>query len=336
MELSKDTYLYLTQFADNRTILNMLSVNKKFNDDMFFEQVMKRKYPLLISQKQNYETWKHFFLKNIYYISKIEEQYGIPYIPTTLNIPKTMYKSGDIIYNLAVNMASYAGDIGLVKKIMKNHPEDFKYSDSLYIPLMFAAIGNHKDIIELMIQKGADINYGLRGAAESGNLELVNYMIKQGADDWDMGLIGASSGGNLELVKLMINKGADDFDVALSEAAGGGHIDIVELMLQKGATNVDYALMGSATLGIAKLMIEHGAKDFNYALIVASREGNIEIIDFLIEKGAANLNEALIAALDWGNIDVAKHLINKGATNIDEALEKAKLNNNKLVVNYLK
>lgn len=39
MELTKDTYLYLTNFADDRTILNILSVNKKFNDPIFFQQI---------------------------------------------------------------------------------------------------------------------------------------------------------------------------------------------------------------------------------------------------------------------------------------------------------
>ena len=61
MELNKDTYLYLTRFADDRTILNMLSVNKKFNDDKFFEEVMRRKYPLLIGFKSDRQTWKQFY-----------------------------------------------------------------------------------------------------------------------------------------------------------------------------------------------------------------------------------------------------------------------------------
>ena len=59
MELNKDTYLYLAQFADDRTILNMLSVNKKFNDPEFFRQVMTRKYTLLIKYKGD-EDWKSY------------------------------------------------------------------------------------------------------------------------------------------------------------------------------------------------------------------------------------------------------------------------------------
>ena len=36
MSLPNDVYGYLTNFADDKDILNMLSVNKKFNDDVFF------------------------------------------------------------------------------------------------------------------------------------------------------------------------------------------------------------------------------------------------------------------------------------------------------------
>jgi hypothetical protein len=47
-------------FADDKTILNMLSVNKKFNDSIFFEKIMKKRYPLLIKYKKKKETWKFF------------------------------------------------------------------------------------------------------------------------------------------------------------------------------------------------------------------------------------------------------------------------------------
>lgn len=32
MEIPKDLYDYLTNFADDKTILQMISVNKKYND----------------------------------------------------------------------------------------------------------------------------------------------------------------------------------------------------------------------------------------------------------------------------------------------------------------
>ena len=39
MNLTKDTYEYLLNFAEDRDIINMLSVNKKFRDEEFFERI---------------------------------------------------------------------------------------------------------------------------------------------------------------------------------------------------------------------------------------------------------------------------------------------------------
>tara|TARA_R110001599_G_scaffold74040_2_gene204374 strand:+ start:435 stop:749 length:315 start_codon:yes stop_codon:yes gene_type:complete len=89
--MNKDTYEYLTNFADDRTILNMLSVNKKFNDDVFFKRVLFRKYPLLLKFKTE-ESYKNLFLRMTYYIAKLEEEFEIPYIPLEEYNPQMFYK----------------------------------------------------------------------------------------------------------------------------------------------------------------------------------------------------------------------------------------------------
>ena len=45
-------YEYITNFADDRTIISMLSVNKKFRDENLFKRIIQRRYPLLIEFKQ--------------------------------------------------------------------------------------------------------------------------------------------------------------------------------------------------------------------------------------------------------------------------------------------
>jgi hypothetical protein len=79
MEIPKEVYEHLTNFADDKTILNMLSVNKKFRDEQFFERVMKRKYPELIQYKTDDETWKSFYIKMVYYIAKLKEKFRFYY-----------------------------------------------------------------------------------------------------------------------------------------------------------------------------------------------------------------------------------------------------------------
>jgi disulfide oxidoreductase YuzD len=59
----------------------MLSVNKKFNDPIFFEKLLKRNYPEWIFLKSNDENWRKFYVKMVYYLSKIEE--------SGINLPKS-------------------------------------------------------------------------------------------------------------------------------------------------------------------------------------------------------------------------------------------------------
>ena len=77
MNLTKDTYEYLLNFADDRDIINMLSVNKKFNDEKLFEKIMRKKYPELIREKKKGESWKSLFVRMVYYMSLLQEKYGI-------------------------------------------------------------------------------------------------------------------------------------------------------------------------------------------------------------------------------------------------------------------
>ena len=92
MEIPKDLYDYLTQFADDKTILEMIRVNKKYSNPAFFEKVMKRKYPLLLQFKKDDESMKRFYLKMIFYISKLQEKYEFPYPNTPDLNPEKFYK----------------------------------------------------------------------------------------------------------------------------------------------------------------------------------------------------------------------------------------------------
>ena len=78
--LTKDTYEHILNFADDREIIIMLSLNKKFNDEKLFERVMKKRYPLLIRYRKENETWKELYVRMVFYISKLRELFFIPYI----------------------------------------------------------------------------------------------------------------------------------------------------------------------------------------------------------------------------------------------------------------
>lgn len=74
-DISKDVYLEIARAADNRTILKMLSVNKRFNTPAFFQEIINRKYPSLFKRKKNCEDWKHFYLRIVKYTAKLQEEF---------------------------------------------------------------------------------------------------------------------------------------------------------------------------------------------------------------------------------------------------------------------
>jgi hypothetical protein len=87
--------------------------------------------------------------------------------------------------------------------------------------LMTAALLGHTEIVQLFLEKGADVNAkdndgwtALMIAAEKGHSEIVQLLLEKGAD---------------------VNAKDNDGVTALMFAAANGHTEIVQLLLEKGA-----------------------------------------------------------------------------------------------------
>ena len=124
-------------------------------------------------------------------------------------------------------------------------------------PLHYAVFQDHKEIAELLISEGADVNakgmHGHRGtplhsAASHGHKEIAELLLAEGAD------VNAKSGNgstpllfaidrryniNKILIELLISKGADvnaknaKGNTPLHSAAEGGHKEIAELAVSR-------------------------------------------------------------------------------------------------------
>jgi Ankyrin repeats (3 copies) len=248
----------LARNMEDKTLLTFCKTDKYFNskicnDDNFWKRRLDEKYPLLVEFKK--ETWKQFYLKMSYYIAKLEEEFGIPYIPTKEYNPEKFYKN---------------------------------YKDDEYIfdwAMDEAAEGGHMEIVKLMIEKGATTFIdAMSKAAKGGHMEIVKLMIEKGATNFSIAMYYASGEGNMEIVKLMIEKGATNFAGVMEFAAYSGYMEIVKLMIEKGATNFDTAMVDATERGhmeIVKLMIEKGATSFNIAVYYATANGHMEIVNYL-------------------------------------------------------
>ena len=68
---------------------------------------------------------------------------------------------------------------------------------------------------------------------------LIESVIKMGANDWNRGLYGACEGGHKEMAVYMISKGANYWNQGLGGACKGGHKEMADYMISKGATKCD-------------------------------------------------------------------------------------------------
>lgn len=188
-----------------------------------------------------------------------------------------------------------------------------------------------------------DLGYNLYIAAANNNTELVEELLKKGADvntrfESQTPLIAAAT--YPEIVKLLIDKGADvdaqDLrgQTALTRASYKGPIKSVKLLLDAGADihkrvhglNGNTAFM-EAVIGlqkeIAELFLKNGAKinerdnDGNTALMLVlkgeyeDKDKVTEMVKFLLENGAdvTIKNQKGKTALDLAKTNGIKQLI---------------------------
>jgi 7,8-dihydropterin-6-yl-methyl-4-(beta-D-ribofuranosyl)aminobenzene 5'-phosphate synthase len=154
-----------------------------------------------------------------------------------------------------IHKAAMDGNMEEVKALIAENPDltDVKDEQGL-TPLFYAVIRGHKDVVELLLDRGADVNIQdnigyspLYVAAFRGNKEMLQFLVAKGADPNQKNGMGMT---------------------ALHDMAAQGQKEIVALLVDNGA---DFNLMDSSGFTPLHLASNHGQK---------------EIVEFLCEKGA--------------------------------------------------
>jgi len=156
------------------------------------------------------------------------------------------------------------GNHTFYQQVMKYIPKLLKIEH--YEHLYFC--GKMNMIISIKLNTTAlQWNWGLEGACLGGHIQLAEWFIKKGADNYSYGLFGACEGGHIDCVELMIKYDTCIFNLGLCGACKGGHKEIAELMIEKGACNWNWALYDACKYNhkmLIKLMIENGATLCDY------------------------------------------------------------------------
>ena len=206
-------------------------------------------------------------------------------------------------------------------------------------PLDLASGKGHKDIVELLVEKGADSS--IYTAASLGDIEKVKSLIKSGVSvngdprSSSTPLYWAVKNEHRDVAKLLIDKGADVSSAhLLYYASMHGYRDMAEFFIEKGAnvnsrywedTPSHYAVWGGHT-DVLELLLAHGA-DANQKgqhgrslLHLAAGSGSVDMTKMVLGKRAdVNAKEngggqtPLHRAVGKGHAAVAKLLIIHGA-----------------------
>uniref|UniRef100_A0A1A9WY66 K Homology domain-containing protein n=1 Tax=Glossina brevipalpis TaxID=37001 RepID=A0A1A9WY66_9MUSC len=190
--------------------------------------------------------------------------------------------------------------------------------------LTLACAGGHEELVELLINRGANIEHRdkkgftpLILAATAGHEKVVDILLKHGADleaqserTKDTPLSLACSGGRYEVVELLLSVGANkehrnvsDY-TPLSLAASGGYVNIIKLLLSNGA---EINSRTGSKLGISPLML-------------AAMNGHTAAVKLLLDQGSdinaqieTNRNTALTLACFQGRHEVVSLLLDRKA-----------------------
>ena len=169
-----------------------------------------------------------------------------------------------------------------------------------YTLIFIAAYRGHFDIINLLIQRGANIEIASRCgwkhlhlATMIGNFEIANFFINKGAQPDVISLHHAAAGNHTEIVRLFLDTGVRDECLPCeSENESWCSTNINRLHLCMCETAL-HAAVSRNNLEMAKLILQYGTASVNCrhgsgrtALMQAFSRKNIQMVELLINGGA--------------------------------------------------
>lgn len=244
-----------------------------------------------------------------------------------------------------IQNAAISGDIETVKRCLDSGVKPDIQQGGTVTPLCLAIAKGHKDIAEMLLDYGADIDQGLHEedgvnplleAAIHKHEEIVESLLARGAK---IGFHYAALQGNIDILRehlsknVSVNSKRNRGMTPLHLAALGGHREAIELLLEHGA-DVNFDTPASETplhhavrqnhAEVVNLLIDRGADTerigkLGAPLHTAVDQNNTSLADLLISKGAdvnrhdVRVPTPLHLAAEEGNVEVAKLLLEKGA-----------------------
>jgi ankyrin repeat protein len=185
----------------------------------------------------------------------------------------------------ALHDAVKKGDLAAVDKLLEDEDADVDELDSAGTTALYHACkSNRMDIVELLIERGAEMDEDwdcgsrkapLYAAAKEGHTDLVAFLLKHGAspntmkDDHRHPLYYAKNGA---IVRLLLEAGAEwlediDLSSVVHSAAWDGRVDALKELVKHPEIDLGYQQPYFGTA--ARVAVEHGQADALQVLLDA-------------------------------------------------------------------
>ncbi len=226
------------------------------------------------------------------------------------------------LFAAGIHEAVKAGDLTAVRSLIDKDPGLVNARDETgRSPLHWAARGTDIEVLEYLVEKGADLNF----PDNNGTAPLHSL----------------ASRGNAEGIKILLNKGADieikapNESTPLHFAVLGRRAEIVRLLLKCGAklesrdeqgrTPLVIAAREMSGLDVVRTLLDLGAeidstdRSGDTALTLAAWRGSADVVSLLLERKAAfpvatpQGRELLQSAVSKGLADLFSLMVEKGA-----------------------
>ncbi|WP_445456715.1 ankyrin repeat domain-containing protein [Flavobacterium sp. HNIBRBA15423] len=192
---------------------------------------------------------------------------------------------------------------------------DYPFETSLYRCLSSGASEHKFNMVKTLIQNGADVNLKadifspLSQSVVKNDIEIIQFLLENGADDFGHSLRSAIEQDNIEVVQLLINYGAT---VNHFENYNCSFLEFCNEPFRCKKRDYDYEK--EPGLAIAELLISCGANPdgiknaSSSPLSEAIRHGFIDLVNLLLQNGATFGDELIFFA---NTIEITNFLLEK-------------------------
>lgn len=204
------------------------------------------------------------------------------------------------------------GHNDVITKIFRSKVPLYRMEEALIISAEYG----HLNTIILILSKvpphkqAKCLDNILMTASRYNQIEIIEWAMQQGANDYNRAACSAAEHGCIALVERFINMGANDFNGIMVSAAGRGHLHIIIKMMQLGANNFDDAFEAAIIHikgyheNVVNLLLPH-ITNYNAHLGEAAMFCHADIVDKMIQLGAnsfrAAIDDAVIGVINSYN-----------------------------------